>query len=105
LQPLRQFILPGGTAAAAQLHLARAVARRAERHCVSLFRTSKAIPGILRYLNRLSDLCFVMARYESSAIVSEQHPAFKILKTFPLPFLSVRGASTRVPSSFDILSA
>ena len=63
LQPLRQFILPGGTLAGAQLHLARAVARRTERQCVALSRTEKVSPEILRYLNRISDLCFVLARY------------------------------------------
>jgi cob(I)alamin adenosyltransferase len=63
LPPLRQFILPGGEAAGAELHMARAVARRAERHCVSLSRAETVNPQILRYLNRLSDLCFVLARY------------------------------------------
>jgi cob(I)alamin adenosyltransferase len=63
LPPLRQFILPGGTPAGAELHMARAVARRAERHCVSLSRLEKVDPQILRYINRLSDLFFVLARY------------------------------------------
>jgi len=63
LQPLRQFILPGGSLAGAQLHLIRAVARRAERQCVALSRTETVNPGIIHYLNRLSDLCFVLARY------------------------------------------
>lgn len=56
LSPLRQFILPGGSREAAELHLARTVARRAERRCVTLSRSTKIDPRILRYLNRLSDL-------------------------------------------------
>jgi cob(I)alamin adenosyltransferase len=77
LPPLKQFILPGGKGAGAKLHLARAVARRAERHCVSLSRHAQVAPGILRYLNRLSDLCFVLARYVNRRqSVTEQHPTF-----------------------------
>lgn len=77
LQPLEQFILPGGAAAGATLHLARAVARRAERCCVSLSRHDRVNPQILRYLNRLSDLCFVLARYVNrQQSVPERHPAF-----------------------------
>jgi cob(I)alamin adenosyltransferase len=63
LAPLRRFILPGGSGAGAALHLARAVVRRAERRCVTLSRLEKINPRIISYLNRLSDLCFVMARY------------------------------------------
>jgi cob(I)alamin adenosyltransferase len=64
LAPLKQFILPGGTPAAAQLHLARTVCRRAERRLVTLVSTStEPIAGdLVIYLNRLSDLLFVMAR-------------------------------------------
>lgn len=62
LTPLKHFILPGGTRAGAQLHLARALARKTERRCVSLSRIEKLNPRILHYLNRLSDLCFVLAR-------------------------------------------
>jgi cob(I)alamin adenosyltransferase len=63
LPPLRNFILPGGTPAAAQLHLARAVCRRAERSLVSMMREVPSLsPQILIYLNRLSDLLFVLAR-------------------------------------------
>jgi cob(I)alamin adenosyltransferase len=62
LEPLRQFILPGGTPAAAQLHLARTVCRRAERWTVSLAQEEPINPGVLVYLNRLSDLLFVLAR-------------------------------------------
>lgn len=62
LKPLRQFILPGGTPAAAGLHLARTVCRRAERHVVTLRETSPVSEAVLVYLNRLSDLLFVLAR-------------------------------------------
>lgn len=64
LPPLNSFILPGGTPAAAALHLARTITRRAERCVVTLFRTEpKATnPETVKYLNRLSDLLFVLAR-------------------------------------------
>ena len=76
LTPLKHFILPGGTGAGAQLHLARAVARRTERRCVSLSRIEKINPGILCYLNRLSDLFFVLARYVNALqSAKEPHPA------------------------------
>jgi len=77
LEPLKQFILPGGSLPGAELHLARAVARRAERHCVTLARTEKVDARILKYLNRLSDLCFVMARYVNRLqSMPERHPTF-----------------------------
>jgi cob(I)alamin adenosyltransferase len=63
LPPLDDFILPGGSAAGAQLHLARAVARRVERRCVALSRISPVAPELIRWLNRLSDLFFVLARF------------------------------------------
>jgi cob(I)alamin adenosyltransferase len=62
LQPLRSFVLPGGTPAAAYLHLARTVCRRAERAVVALTRSAKVNPHALIYLNRLSDFLFVLAR-------------------------------------------
>ncbi|WP_439625172.1 cob(I)yrinic acid a,c-diamide adenosyltransferase [Gemmata sp.] len=62
LEPLRSFILPGGTPAAAYLHLARTVCRRAERAVVTLMRTETVNPQALIYLNRLSDYLFVLAR-------------------------------------------
>lgn len=62
LAPLREFILPGGTPGAAAFHLARTVCRRAERAVVRLSRESPVSPDVLRYLNRLSDLLFVLAR-------------------------------------------
>ena len=61
LTPLRRFILPGGVAAAAALHLARTVCRRAERHIVGLGE-SAVEPELIAYVNRLSDLLFVLAR-------------------------------------------
>ena len=62
LPPLKEFILPGGSEAGALLHLARAVARRAERTAVSLSEKETINPLALVYLNRLSDLLFVLAR-------------------------------------------
>lgn len=62
LPPLKDFILPGGGPAAAACHLARAVCRRAERRCWSLARIEEVAPEALKYLNRLSDLLFVLAR-------------------------------------------
>lgn len=63
LEPLTSFILPGGSAAAASLHLARTVARRAERAAVALNETEPLNPQLLAYLNRLSDHLFVAARF------------------------------------------
>ena len=62
LEPLQKFILPGGTRAAGLFHLARTVCRRAERRTVSLAETALVSDCALRYLNRLSDLLFVLAR-------------------------------------------
>jgi cob(I)alamin adenosyltransferase len=62
LAPLTSFILPGGSAAAAALHLARTVVRRAERHAVTAARAEPVNPAAIQYLNRLSDHLFVAAR-------------------------------------------
>lgn len=62
LPPLKDFVLPGGNPAAAACHLARAICRRAERRTVSLAEQADVNPHTLRYLNRLSDLLFVLAR-------------------------------------------
>ena len=62
LPPLAEFILPGGGPAAAACHLARTVCRRAERLCWSLAREETVSPDALTYMNRLSDLLFVVAR-------------------------------------------
>jgi len=63
LAPLKEFILPGGSPAAAACHLARAVCRRAERRTHSLAKIETINPASMKYLNRLSDLLFVMARH------------------------------------------
>ena len=63
--PLQNFILPGGTAGAAQLQVARAVCRRAERSVVTLSMEEKVSENALVYLNRLSDTLFTMARFEN----------------------------------------
>ena len=60
LDVLREFILPGGYKTASQLHVARSICRRAERNCIALGNIN---PITLRYLNRLSDMLFTMARY------------------------------------------
>ena len=62
LAPLRNFVLPGGTEAAARLHLARTVCRRAERRVMALTATAPVDATIIVYLNRLSDLLFTLAR-------------------------------------------
>jgi cob(I)alamin adenosyltransferase len=62
LPPLRAFILPGGNRVGSLLHLARTISRRAERRIVTLAGAEALNPEILRYLNRLSDLLFVLAR-------------------------------------------
>ena len=62
LPPLKEFILPGGTRAASQCHVARTVARRAERELVTLMQTEEIPQHALPYLNRLSDLLFVLSR-------------------------------------------
>jgi cob(I)alamin adenosyltransferase len=67
LPALRQFVLPGGTAAAAALHHARTVARRAEREIVRLAAGEPLNPEVLKYVNRLSDLLFVLARAANHA--------------------------------------
>lgn len=70
LKPMTAFILPGGCESAARLHVARSVCRRAERVCVKLSREQEvarhvASDIVVKYLNRLSDLLFTMARYEN----------------------------------------
>jgi cob(I)alamin adenosyltransferase len=65
LEPLTNFVLPGGSLAAASLHLARAICRRTERILVALSRKERVRPASLRYVNRLSDALFVLARYEN----------------------------------------
>jgi cob(I)alamin adenosyltransferase len=62
LEPLKSFVLPGGSEAAARLHVARAVCRRAERLTVALSESQSVSPTALAYLNRLSDLLFILTR-------------------------------------------
>jgi len=77
LPPLKEFILPGGGPAAAACHLARTVARRAERRACTLARAEQVNPELLKYLNRLSALLFVaarvLARHERGAEVLWKH--------------------------------
>jgi cob(I)alamin adenosyltransferase len=68
LEPLRSFVLPGGTETAARLHLARTVCRRAERLSVALDAEHGINPEALAYLNRLSDLLFILARAANAAV-------------------------------------
>jgi len=63
LQPLRSFVLPGGSRLNAELHVCRTVCRRAERICITLARSEAVDPEIVRYLNRLSDAFFVWTRW------------------------------------------
>ncbi len=78
LSPLKVFILPGGGQAGAVLHFARSVARRAERSVVTLSKVEKVNENLLPYINRLSDLLFVMARVANRRegnIEAEWHPS------------------------------
>lgn len=65
LEPLKSFVLPGGDPAAAQLHVARTVCRRAERRVIALSRQEAVGPYVIPYLNRLGDFLFVAARYQA----------------------------------------
>jgi cob(I)alamin adenosyltransferase len=78
LAPQTSFILPNGTQASTFLHLARTVCRRAERLIVTLSQQHPLNPEILKYINRLSDLLFIMARYANKEFaVKEQQPIYK----------------------------
>jgi cob(I)alamin adenosyltransferase len=74
LPALRTFILPGGSQAGALLHLCRTICRRAEREVVTLARNEKVNPAVGAYLNRLSDLLFVLARYVNKAARKPETP-------------------------------
>lgn len=74
LEPLKQFILPGGTLAAAQLHLARTICRRAERWVVSLAAEEPINAQVQMYLNRLSDFLFVVARAANARAATPDVP-------------------------------
>ncbi len=73
LEPLKEFILPGGCESAALLHLARTVARRAERRVVKLAMEIEINPLVVAYLNRLSDLLFVLAREVNRRVGVKEH--------------------------------
>ena len=77
LAPLTSFVLPGGSALGAELHVARAVCRRAERRAVALLQVERIELRLVRYLNRLGDLLFVMARWcnrRAGVPETEWHP-------------------------------
>jgi len=68
LTPLKELIIPGGTPPAVALHVTRAICRRAEREVVALSHDESVNPEILKYLNRLSDMLFVMARFMNKSM-------------------------------------
>lgn len=72
LPEMKHFILPGGHSTVSQIHVARCVCRRAERSCVRLQQESEEEPLVLKYLNRLSDYLFVLARYASHLLNAEE---------------------------------
>lgn len=72
LPPLQEFVLPGGNRAAALAHVCRAVCRRTERHAVTLAGSEPVSPLLIQYLNRLSDLLFVLARVLNQGKEPEQ---------------------------------
>jgi cob(I)alamin adenosyltransferase len=74
LSPLKNFILPSGSPSGAALHLARTIVRRAERDCVDLDASLAVRPEVIRYLNRLSDYLFVMARYVNHVMRKTETP-------------------------------
>lgn len=93
LPPLKEFVLPGGGTAAAACHVARAVCRRAERRCWALAHAENVDSASLRYLNRLSDLLFVLARVFARA-QSGKEPLWQRKRNAP----SDRGLSSGEPS-------
>jgi cob(I)alamin adenosyltransferase len=81
--PLEKFILPGGSPAAATLHIARTVARRAERQTVSLMKMEEDVPAVVqRYLNRLSDYLFVAARIVNARLNVPDNEYIRSAKVF-----------------------
>lgn len=73
----RAFILPGGTQSSAFLHYTRTICRRAERVIVKLSKLYMVNPEITKYLNRLSSLLYVLARFENNELIKEQQPIYK----------------------------
>lgn len=81
--PLERFILPGGAPASATLHIARTVARRAERRTVTLIHAEEGVPmTVVRYLNRLSDYIFVAARIVNARLDIPDHEYIRSAKVF-----------------------
>ena len=76
LPPLTEFLLPGGTPAAAQAHVCRTVCRRAERRLTALAETELLSPQLIRYMNRLSDLLFVLSR-RINRVAGKAEPVWK----------------------------
>ena len=77
----KKFILPGGTKASSFLHLCRVIARRAERSLVAAKEVLELNPELLRYINRLSDFLYVLARQANKELeVKEQHPLYKYME-------------------------
>lgn len=77
----KKFILPGGTPASSFLHLCRVIARRAERSLVAAKEVLELNPELLRYINRLSDFLYVLARQANKELeVKEQHPLYKYMQ-------------------------
>ncbi len=72
VKPIRKFVLPGGSQAASALHVARSVCRRCEREIVSLTEKGKLDENVLKYINRLSDLLFIMARLANQRLGVEE---------------------------------
>jgi cob(I)alamin adenosyltransferase len=73
LEPLKSFVLPGGGRIGAHLHQCRTVCRRAERDILRLSRTEEVNPELLKYINRLSDLFFVLARWISKQMEEQEY--------------------------------
>lgn len=75
LEPMKSFIIPGGHMAVSTIHVGRCVCRRAERNCVAMRETATFIdPLVIKYLNRLSDYLFVLARYIAKELGAEEVP-------------------------------
>ena len=73
LEPMKSFILPGGNVAISTAHVVRCVCRRAERHCVSMIEQDLFVdPLVIKYLNRLSDYLFILARFIAHELKVEE---------------------------------
>ena len=99
LEPLKQFILPGGTSEAAHLHLARTVCRRAERRLITLAAIETISADLIIYLNRLSDLLFVLARATNHLAGLPDIPCAHPIAEEPSPVVVINERS-RITSPF-----